>query len=648
MVKNYKEILNDKLNREYLFARKRHWKDHKITLQCGIIIKNRKQTIKRDYKVEYTIGFDIETLKGTCKLLCDSNKRHILNPTFKECLDFLSYKYKQPNGYRFFFNIDFDISSILKLLPKKFMSFIDNLSKGKTVIYSENNIMLYEIRWIRSKMFILTKLNIKTKRSVIFTDIYTFFHMSLDNVGKTYINDKKLDIIDKKRINKSLNYWKKNEKNIINYCIQDCILTKEIGNYLINDIVIDAIKCLPRNLVSPASMSKHYFRLNCDLPEPIKTPRKVLNISYSTYRGGRFELLKRGTFKEVFHYDVNSEYPKVESELPDLRDGVWRLKRNMKKLPKRETLGFFNVLANIPPKELISTIPYLKKNDVIKYPSGKFLINCTWYDLDLIRDYITKIRRAYIFYPQENCRFPLKEKIEELYKYKSKYKKKNVAKYKGGKLTMNAEYGCFIETNKVYINDVKTLLAGIMFNPVYATTITAKGRWLIIKDIPKKEWKNIIGFHTDSIDSEISLNKYLDIGNKLGQWSLEGKGKGIFLNTGMYQINDSKGKIFKSRGIPKIFINDWFDFCKKYKNLNKKTFLIKHMLKIREAIVHNIKFNFNQINTFQDIKRTISVDNDTKRSWKGKFNNFNEMSEKNISSLPLIMDLNNKIKFNYI
>lgn len=665
---NVKKILNNKVKRSFIFPKYQK----KYKLRNGLIIPNRNMVINRDYKMEYVLAYDNETYKGKCKLLARNSGRvkYIMNPSFKECLDFLYFKSVKRNGYRFFFNIDFDITAILKTLlkNKKNLEFIDKLSRGITVEYEE-----YKLQWIRSKLFQIKRLNDKNRsKALFFTDLYTFFKIGLNKVAKEYLKEEKLNIIDPEKLNKSLNYWRKNEKNIIKYCIKDCELTANIGIYFINAIQ-ESLKCLPRILVSPASLSKHFFRLNCRLNEISLIPKKIIQISYNCYHGGKFELLKRGYFKELFIYDINSEYSETERMLPDLKNGVWLIyKKN--KLPKKECFAYFDVLIDIPKDNLISTIPFHKKNEVLKYPNGKFWTWATWYDLDLIRKYIVKIRRSYIFYPKENNIPPLENGIDFLFDLKAKNKEVNKILYESGKLTMNAFYGCNIETHKVWneILEDYEFKAGILFNPVYASQITSRGRWQILKPIPIKVWKELVGFHTDSIMSEIPLEKYLPISDKLGEWSNESlklKNKeAIIINTGMYQVGknniklnkdnkpilDKEGKtisidIVKTRGIPKKFINDWFEFCKEHKNLKEKKFIIKHMVKIREAIVHRNKYSFKDVNIFDDIERTVSIKNDEKRSWKESFKNFGDLSTRHIESLPLLKEINNnELKYNFI
>jgi len=360
-------------------------------------------------------------------------------------------------------------------------------------------------------------------------------------------------------------------------------------------------------------------------------PLEIVQIAYDTYYGGRFELLKRGTFKKMYNYDINSEYPTIISKLPSLKYGLWIYEKNLKELPKKECFGYFNVKILIPDDNLISTIPIRK--GTIRFPNGIFEKWFTWYDLDLMRNYILEIKESYIYKESKREYYPFKEAINKLYDLKSKWKKKNKIMYMIYKLTMNALYGCFFEIhdNKL-INGSKERIGGILFHPIYASQITAFGRWKILKPVWNIKSK-LIGFHTDSILSEIPLDKYLDIGTGLGQWTFEASGKGYIINTGMYQIND-KVKIIKTRGIPRSYIKDWFKFAKANKELKIKVFEIKRMTKLGQSI-RQYK-NLDMVNIMKDNKKSVNINSDKKRHWFYKFDNFNHTLHDNIDSLPYI------------
>jgi len=597
-----------------------------------LIVKNRRLSTKRLYKCEKVLAFDTETYEGKCKLLACSGSKHILNPSFLDCIKFLFYLANNPNTYRFFYNLDFDITSILKLWKSKNSKVRDKwifkkiqwLKDGIEIRYKQ-----YILKWIKGRLFSIK--HITRRKSVVFTDIFSFFKIGLNKSSKIYLKDVKINNIDGNLLNTSLDYWNKRKKDIISYCIQDSILTKRLGVLLIKSIEKVGLP-LPKYLVSSASLSKQYFRNNGFISRISNVPESILQISYDCYFGGRFEMFKRGSFNNLYLYDIVSQYPSFIKNLLSLRDGLW--KRTII-IPKDKCLGYFKVKVDIPKDYLIPTIPISHKG-VNKFPNGIIEKWITWFDLDLIRDYIIEVKEGYIFCESALCKSnpknnhkPFKEKIDLLFKKKLKLKGKSELDYNIVKLCMNAVYGCFIEIHKNYdVFGNFTLNSGILFNSVYASQITAFGRWSVIKDIPKDKYKNIIAIHTDSLISDIPLDNYLDIGKELGKWNLEKEGKGIILNTGMYQI----GYLIKTRGIPKRFIINWLRFCLKNSNVEKKEFNIKHMRKLSEGLVRDKSLKY--VNRIVDDKRSVNCNSDTKRDWITDFKNFNEVLTTNISSYP--------------
>ena len=621
-------------------------------LSNGIIIKNRRQVVKSVNKCEKVLAFDTETYQGYCKLLACSGGKNLLNPTFEQCIKFLFYLANNSNVYRFFYNLDFDITSMLKLWISK-IPIVNNLilkkikwlKEGIEVSYKD-----YKLSWIKGRMFIIK--HKKRKKRVVFTDIFNFFQAGLNKSSEKYLKDIKINDMDGNLLNTSLEYWKERERDIIDYCIQDCKLTKKLGVLLINTVE----KCelpLPKYLVSSASLSKQNFRFKSYIPRLSNIPEKIIQIGYDTYFGGRFEMFKRGSFNNLYLYDINSQYPSFIRNLPSLRDGVWS---KTKKLPKKQCLGYFLAEVKIPKEYKIPTIP-INHNGINKFPVGNIKKWLTWYDLDLIRKYIINIEKGYVFLESAICktnkineRKIFKKEIDLLYNKKKKLKGKPELEleYNLTKLTMNALYGCFIETHKNY--DKKgnfTLKGGIMFNSVYASQITAFGRWSVIKDIPKKIYNHIIAIHTDSIISDIPLDKYLKLDDKIGNWNIESNytSKGIMLNTGMYQI----GHLVKTRGIPKKYIGtrerkiienskylkgNWLRFSLKNQSYEKKTFEIPHMRKLSEGLIRDKCLD--NVNTMVKDTRSVNCNSDSKRDWIKDFSNFREVLTSNIDSYPYV------------
>jgi len=643
----HKGLFNERLcPLERIKALKSYWKKE-FMVKNRIKLKVNNRTTWNKNRIDNVIAFDTETHKGVCRLLCSSD---LLNTKgkylymkgipranrFEACLNFLiQYGNKKKYNYSWFFfwNIDFDISSILKHWNN--IKAIRKLYKGMEVNYKE-----FKLSWIKGRIFILKK----GKKVVRFTDLNNLFKSKLQKASLKYLENESKDDIDGSMLNNSLTYWNRNIDDIIKYCIQDCILTQKLGIILLITL-IKAKVSLPKYLVSPASLSKADFRYNCYIPNINHIPKKIIDIGYDTYFGGRFEIIKRGTIPEGYLYDINSQYPKMIMELPSLKYGVWlpylseyleyEPKLTSKTIPKEQCIGYFKAKVHIPDDNYLSTIP-IRHKGIVKFCNGYFEKWFTWYDLDLMRDYIVEITEGYIYKESPFEYYPFLDRILFHYRRKAESKNLNELMYAVYKLTMNALYGCFIEVHKNELDDGSFEYdAGLLFNPIYASQITAFGRWSVVKDV-WNERESILAIHTDSIlmDKEIKL----DIGKEIGQWSKEASGKAYILNTGMYQINGKKNKI-ATRGIPKKFIRNWFWFAGWYNELNIKEFKVKRMLKIGQSLVQYN--NILGVNIMYDNIKSVNLNSDKKRCWNRNFIDFKDSLNNNIESLPYIAVLDN-------
>jgi hypothetical protein len=486
---------------------------------------------------------------------------------------------------------------------------INDLIHGKIVSYDK-----YIMYYIRPKMLRLTV----GKKSIFFVDLNDIYKRSLNKASLEFLKEGKIDTLDANKINTSFEYWLKNRKEIIRYCLKDAELTARLGNVLVKEVKACKL-LLPKFFTSHASLSKQYFRYNSRIPSLKYIPTNILDIAYQTYYGGRFEMLKRGYFDKLYCYDINSAYPDTICKLPSLKYGYWN---KVDKINDKEVIGFYKVFLDIP-EGFLSFFPIKLKNKLVVFPSGIFATWITWYEADLLRDYIKGTVSGYEYQAKEKEYYPFRVGMNNLYSQKTKYKNINEVFYWLVKLPMNSLYGCFIERHKK--NDGK-IYSGILFNSVYGAIITARTRWKLFKDVPQEYWKHFVGFHTDSIISEKKLPLKLD--SELGNWTLDYEGSGIVLNTGIYQI----GSKVRHRGFHGENI-DWIKLLKANGKKDKIEFKRTKVLKIAESL-QRFK-NIDNVNVFTELTKNLSLKNDSKRVWNSEFKNCNDVLSRNYSSKTL-------------
>ncbi|GAH87988.1 unnamed protein product, partial [marine sediment metagenome] len=214
--------------------------------------------------------------------------------------------------HNFCYNLRYDAQAILKYLPKEILLELWETSK---TVYRD-----YKIKYIPKKVLSLTL----HKNRYAFYDIAQFYKMSLKEASKTYLQKvKNPEAVDAERLNVDIKYWDLNIAKIIEYCKIDSLLTKELGEFL-QDMFSQALHINPSNYISPASVSKQYFRKKCVIPVIQEISKKVLRAAFNSYKGGRFEVLEKGNLKKCTMLDIKSAYSYEISNLIDINKGDWK------------------------------------------------------------------------------------------------------------------------------------------------------------------------------------------------------------------------------------------------------------------------------------------------------------------------------------
>lgn len=562
-------------------------------------------------------GLDTETYKGYVKLICDDKGRHKDIESLENVVTFLTHK-RYRGKFNWFYNIQFDFESIVKYMDKSELS--DLYVNGEIEF---NN---FRISYISKKFFSIKD---KNNQYYYFYDLYNFLDTSLDNASRKFLKENKLSGIDGNKLNTDINYWDENKSKIVRYCIQDASLTKRLADYFWN-ILYSNLHYFPKRPFSKGKISEEYFLANCYIPQIDNIPKKVIEYSYNSYFGGRFELLKRGYFEHVYSYDIKSAYPAQIAGLIDFTKGKWE---RTKKLNEDAYTGFY--LCDVNCLEY-NYAPVIKKvNDLNIYPNGHFKQYLTKSEIDFIRLYFEnttiKIVSGYEFYPQ-SFNYPFKSEIERLYAWKEKEQDEDI-KYVI-KIILNALYGKFIQVTG-------DNLTGKLFNPLYASLITSKTRVKLF-ELAYQNPDSIIAFSTDSI----SATEKLKVVNapKLGDFAKDFEGQGVYILSDVYTLwNDTKNKN-RIRG---------FSHAKEKDN-DSTSILLKDILEnmddtvykyityrphhLGECLTHDKSLNIKQhLNVFSKVEKSININGDIKRVWNKDFISGKQCMKENIDSVPILV-----------
>ncbi|MGI0102350.1 MAG: DNA polymerase, partial [Nitrosotalea sp.] len=394
-------------------------------------------------------------------------------------------------------------------------------------------------------------------------------------------------------------YYEHNKKQVRNYCIQDCELTKKLVDKWIK-LFHKAFGFYPLKWYSSGYLAERVLINNgIEFPTFDSIPYEIQEMAYRAYYGGRFEMAKRGFIGYACLYDINSAYPDAITKIPDLSKGEWI---RSKTIHPKAKMGFFKIRANMPDCKYVPPFPFRIKNNII-FPSGKFETYVTLEELRVCEDpSFYKILGSYQFIPHYE-EYPYKEFIEEMYQKRSDLKKNGDPMQLPLKIILNSIYG---KTGQK-VNRI----IGNLFNPVIFAFITGYARAQLYRFV--REYgieKQVVAFATDSI----CCTKKLDIdSDKLGEFSFEGEADDVFfLQNGFYRRN---GK-WKQRGFGKLSGKD-IEHLETFEKNGKLFYKIRVLRnsRLRKSIIEN---QISEIGKIKEIVKQVNLNADRKRLWLGK------------------------------
>ena len=588
------------------------------------------------------IGWDSETYKGKITLLSNSLGEYIIPDSLNDVLSFI-YKEKYQRAYNFFFNLEYDTNALIKLFPEKNIRNFISLNQS---IWKE-----YKISLIPRKLLFIKKEN---AQSVKYYDIYQFYQ--LGTLENTY--EKVFKKPYKKRISDRSKGFKKSEitPKVIKYCVEDSIACKELAENFVN--LAHSFIYIPQFL-SPASISKALIKSKLRKDYRF-SPSKIQQFALSSYQGGRFECLRRGSFDKIYIYDINSAYP---SEMSKLAEPIGAYLTNNSYEPE-SLYSYFKADIKLDIEEKISPMKYFfPKKNLLVYPIGEFKdIYLTKCEYELLKDYDAKIeikKARHVF--NDDPYYPY-EWINDLYYKRLELKNNDDPLEFILKLALNSGYGISIQLNKKpfiklkwedkeekdYHNEVlflgdKTVLksykwvSGQFFNPIIATEITSRIRVKLIRDSLKDSDK-VIMFATDSITTDKKIN--LPLSKKIGDYQIENKGfsYGVILGNGIYQIINDK-KLSGSEIPERVEKKRFRGFSRTFNLINiLKNNMRKKIIKLKKKRPYKLKESrtkLEKLNIFDYFEKKLNINSDQKRRWERDFINSNDVLHNQIDSYPL-------------
>lgn len=594
-----------------------------------IMPQTRHKTTQK--QISKHIGYDTETLHGYCRLICDSKGNYLYfgespNMTNEEIVQkIFSFLVRNSgkDGLHWFYNINYDFRAIVKYLPPENLIQLYNTSE---TLFND-----FTISYLPAKFFRISK----NRKSNTFYDISHFFAGGLGKNAEKYLHMSKLHDTDSSILGESPSYWKENKFQIIEYCIQDCVLTEKLANLFYFNLW-NEIQFNPKKPYSAGSIAQEYFINNSRFIPVLKDiPTDVLRLHQNSYRGGRIEILKRGFFKKLESFDLKSAYPSIMIDLLDYTKGKW-----IKTTDYDENLhgiyeikyNWFNHNIGLFPHNVdgLTIYPNVIGESQTAYCNEKELAFLDSHSNEC--DY--KIVDGWQFIPYYEV-YPYRECLLRLFEQKEiAEKENNENKRLIYKLFINSIYGKTAEA--IYNKNTGFFETGRLYNPIYCNRITALTRLKLIQacmDIAD----NVVGFSTDSILTQKPISKKF-ISNSLGNFTHE------------YTAYDSVVLMSGVRYIQKLNDKNKLEMSQKMRGfsnkLNLKELLENNMdkaviptyinkpLTLFQGLAYN-DLSTDDINVFTDTLKKLDINGDLRRLWKEDFLNAADCLSRCIESVPI-------------
>ena len=591
---------------------------------------NSLKPLKRSkIKKKLIMGFDIETEgeKNNFVLGCFWSKDiKMVCRTKQEVMDFIdSPKLKKYKIYAT--NLAFD--------------FLGVFYESKRWKMLERGGRVYSFKYLQNSKG-------KRKSFVNFFDTLNIFPASVKKLGKLIGIEK----MEHPSCFGKIPQNEKEEEELIKYCMNDSKISCEF----INQIVIPFIDKYGIGLkITVGSLALTDLRTN-HLPAPIhlETEEKR-QLAFKSYYGGRTETFKRGSFQNVYCFDINSLYPSVMlGHFPNPNKSHLYEKGDMYGINKYEGLSYVTVEV---PDMYMPPLPY-RQDGKLLFPTGTFSGYYNHNELRNALKYGVKILEIgqQLTYPQTYPFF--NSYILSHYEERLKLQKEKSPLEHMEKLMMNSLYGKFAfrydeVTSLIPSNDfdyekhvkdaikIEPLSNGKFFNvtynsneptsysfPIFSSYIASEARIKMYNYLSNPQLKDkIISTDTDSIFLKDYAGE-IPTSDKLGDMKLEDGypvKNGIFIRPKMYKTHKLKCKgvqVPHDEEQANIVFN---------KILNNETIYENRFVKFKGAIrsKENHKHGILKPNEIIQVQKTLSLE-DSKRCWEKPFDEFDQQDSKAI------------------
>lgn len=371
------------------------------------------------------IALDTETYRGKAFLLSHAEGVY-------EILSFDDFlKACAALGNRFvFFNLDYDVSALVKHLPE---TIVKRLYLDKVVKYRG-----LKLRYLAGKYLkVCSPLG-----NFHFYDVYPFYQTSLENAAKKYLNVRKMGISKALLSNLSPRRYRQNKEKVDRYAIRDALVTQQLTDLI--TAALEECGLEVEHLYSPGYIAKRWLK-----KQGVKirgVPQRFNEFVRACYFGARIEVTQRGKIASANIYDLKSAYPSALAELPNFSKAHY-------KLSKKIESKFYFVKARVWMEEAESyLLPYREKSafsgEVIifpRYQGQTAFMSSVEYEY-LLNNKLARIEIEEVLNLVITEEKPFAELINDLFERRKESQGKSIL----FKLILNSLYGIFAENVREY------------------------------------------------------------------------------------------------------------------------------------------------------------------------------------------------------
>lgn len=578
---------------------------------------------KRDYskqviKQKDFICFDGETENNNYTLLGNSEK-YIYDKNGLSSWNCFNFLWNEGKGkIKIIFSIHFDVQYWIKDLSDE--KIIDLLNGIEVEFYC------YKLRYFTKKFLMIRR----GKGTIYIYDIISFFQTSfLKTVEQMKLNltERENFVLERGKELRSKGFKAMSLDEIIEYNKIECIVAEKVADKLRNILLKTVMSyngkefnLLPKKFYGSGAVAKKILKqleFNKYAENEKQLSDEVKNYIYMSYYGGRFEVFKLGTFKDIYKYDINSAYPYAMTKLFIPNGFKIKKFRNKTEIDFVDT-NIYEIEWNFENAEsdLIGILPFRRKDGYVIFPKkGKgfyFGIECK---------YLNELKKItigeYKVYSELQVSFSEKRFfengfIEFIYMERLRLKDNNDISQIAYKLAINSIYGKLAQQTGFR-----------EFTNVYsASYITAHCRAQILDVIFKnKAIKNVIKISTDGLFTDKEIKK-IEVSKQIGHWDKEFYSKAIILGSGLYFLKGKK-ETYALRGI-EVNKENFEKILNKLQKTNSAEIYYNAFIGHKFALANHIKYGKFRLK-FAEIKKSVNLYEYQKRYFL-KRNGINKIS----------------------